>query len=136
MNPHGCHPAERTAIAGFPLCGDMSEFFLSFGHDGGPEASSCPAVLGDVNPCWGVYECVTFTWFALMYITMSKYSKFILNIERRVDYKSNQCIVIILSISMILLQHKQICFELFFCHFVCLLEPCSLPSLALLSYES
>lgn len=45
----------------------------------GPQVSPCPAVLGDVDPRWGVYECVMFTLFALMYITMSKYSKFILN---------------------------------------------------------
>lgn len=57
----------------------ISEFCFSFGQEGGPEASACPAVLGDVDPCWGVYECVMFTLFALMYITMSKYSKFILN---------------------------------------------------------
>lgn len=57
----------------------ISEFCFSFSQEGGPEASSCPAVLGDVDPCWGVYECVMFTLFALMYITLSKYSKFILN---------------------------------------------------------
>lgn len=28
----------------------MSEFCLSFDPEGRPEASSCPAVLGDVNP--------------------------------------------------------------------------------------
>lgn len=53
----------------------VGEFCFSFGPEGGPGASSCPAVLGDVDPCGGVYECVTFTLFALMYITMSEILK-------------------------------------------------------------
>lgn len=30
----------------------ISEFSLNLGFDAGPKASACPAVLGDVNPCW------------------------------------------------------------------------------------
>lgn len=68
-----CRPARSSVWTdlSFLIC----EFCFSFGQEGGPEASSCPAVLGDVDPCWGVYECVMFTLFALMYITMSKILK-------------------------------------------------------------
>lgn len=54
--------------------------------------------------------------------------------EYRKKEKSNQCIVVTLSISIILLQPKIFCFDRSV-HFICLLEPCSLPSMTLPSYK-
>lgn len=88
-DPHGddeeawssCLQTGRPSLS--YLCVEVWGFIrsssFSFDQERGPEVSCCPAVLGDVDPYWGVYECVTFTLFALMYITMSRYSKFILN---------------------------------------------------------
>lgn len=78
VQPPSAHLLQTRQTACFPLHGGVSfhRFSLSFAqNDDGPEASTCPAVLGDVDPCWGVYECVMFTLFALMYI-MSKKLKF------------------------------------------------------------
>lgn len=135
VQPPSAHLLQTRQTACFPLHGGVSfhRFSLSFAqNDDGPEASTCPAVLGDVDPCWGVYECVMFTLFALMYI-MSKKLKFYFEYRKK-EIKPVYCYHIdsfcnFITVWIVLLW--QIC--PFF--FGGLLEPWSLPSMTLPSYK-
>ena len=123
------------SVDGSPLFvevwGFISEFCFGFGPEPGPEVSSCPAVLGDDDPYWGVSECVMFTLFALMYITMSKYSKFILNKYREKSWLKKNLISVLLMICLSFYYSIKRSLWGICPLFVCLLEPCSNPSMTL-----
>ena len=74
-----------------------------------------PAVLGLMSILTWVYECVIFTLFALMYITMSKYSNlFWINIEKRTDKKNLMTVLLQILYKYtvsILIQCRKKCFE-------------------------
>lgn len=119
LHPPSAHLLQTGQALPDFLCTEARAFIFEFCSKWWrSRASSCPAVLGDVDPCWGVYECVTFTLFALMYI-MSKKTKLKFYFEYRKKKKSNQCIVIALIISVILLLPDMFCFDrsVLFCWF-------------------